>query len=171
MKRRCSPTARRRRSRPIRSSRAGCPPRRRQAAHEPRTAEDRVVKPELQEVSGVPRDREDELQDARGRRGAPRHRHRLRASRTIPRILRALGAGADGRRGTHARDRRSTPPRAAAPNGSAQTDLGTLEASKWADFVVLDADPLADIRNTRRIRVGVHRRTIGPDDHSTRELN
>jgi imidazolonepropionase-like amidohydrolase len=31
-------------------------------------------------------------------------------------------------------------------------DLGTLEASKWADFVVLDADPLADIMNTRTIR-------------------
>jgi len=30
-------------------------------------------------------------------------------------------------------------------------ELGTLEASKWADFVVLDADPLVDIRNTRRI--------------------
>jgi imidazolonepropionase-like amidohydrolase len=30
-------------------------------------------------------------------------------------------------------------------------DLGTLEAGKWADFVVLDADPLADIRNTRTI--------------------
>lgn len=31
-------------------------------------------------------------------------------------------------------------------------DLGTLEAAKSADFVVLDADPLADIRNTRAIR-------------------
>jgi hypothetical protein len=31
-------------------------------------------------------------------------------------------------------------------------DLGTLESSKWADFVVLDADPLADIMNTRTIR-------------------
>jgi imidazolonepropionase-like amidohydrolase len=31
-------------------------------------------------------------------------------------------------------------------------DLGTLEPSKWADFVVLDANPLADIRNTRAIR-------------------
>lgn len=31
-------------------------------------------------------------------------------------------------------------------------DLGTLETSKWADFVVLDTDPLSDITNTRRIR-------------------
>lgn len=30
-------------------------------------------------------------------------------------------------------------------------DIGTLERSKWADFVVLDADPLRDIRNTRKI--------------------
>ncbi len=30
-------------------------------------------------------------------------------------------------------------------------DVGTLEASKWADFVVLDADPLANISNTRKI--------------------
>lgn len=31
------------------------------------------------------------------------------------------------------------------------TDLGTLEAGKWADLIVLRADPLADIRNTRQI--------------------
>jgi imidazolonepropionase-like amidohydrolase len=31
-------------------------------------------------------------------------------------------------------------------------DLGTIEPSKWADFVVLGRDPLADIRNTRSIR-------------------
>ena len=32
-----------------------------------------------------------------------------------------------------------------------ERDLGTLEPGKWADMVVLDADPLADIGNTRRI--------------------
>jgi imidazolonepropionase-like amidohydrolase len=30
-------------------------------------------------------------------------------------------------------------------------DLGTLVPGKWADFVVLDANPLSDIRNIRRI--------------------
>jgi imidazolonepropionase-like amidohydrolase len=30
-------------------------------------------------------------------------------------------------------------------------DLGTLEANKWADFVVLNADPLVDISNTKKI--------------------
>jgi len=31
------------------------------------------------------------------------------------------------------------------------TQVGTLEANKWADFVVLDADPLGDISNVKRI--------------------
>jgi imidazolonepropionase-like amidohydrolase len=31
-------------------------------------------------------------------------------------------------------------------------DVGTLESGKWADFLVLDADPLADIKNTKRLR-------------------
>ena len=30
-------------------------------------------------------------------------------------------------------------------------DVGTLTPGAWADFVVLDEDPLADIRNTRSI--------------------
>jgi Tol biopolymer transport system component len=34
----------------------------------------------------------------------------------------------------------------------AERDLGTIEVGKLADLVVLEADPLADIRNTRRIR-------------------
>ena len=33
----------------------------------------------------------------------------------------------------------------------AESELGTLEVGKRADLVILDADPLADIRNTRRI--------------------
>ena len=32
-----------------------------------------------------------------------------------------------------------------------ERDLGTLEPGKWADFIVLYADPLADIRNTKQI--------------------
>jgi imidazolonepropionase-like amidohydrolase len=32
-----------------------------------------------------------------------------------------------------------------------RNDVGTLERGKLADLVILDADPLADIRNTRRI--------------------
>ena len=30
-------------------------------------------------------------------------------------------------------------------------DLGTLEKSKWADLVVLDKNPLDDIKNSRTI--------------------
>jgi imidazolonepropionase-like amidohydrolase len=30
-------------------------------------------------------------------------------------------------------------------------DLGTLTPGHWADFLVLDADPLVDIKNARRI--------------------
>jgi imidazolonepropionase-like amidohydrolase len=32
-----------------------------------------------------------------------------------------------------------------------QKDLGTLERGKWADMLIVGADPLADIKNTRRI--------------------
>ena len=37
----------------------------------------------------------------------------------------------------------------------AEEELGTIEVGKWADLVILDADPLADIRNTGRIRAVV----------------
>jgi hypothetical protein len=37
----------------------------------------------------------------------------------------------------------------------AEGELGTIEKGKWADLVLLDADPSADIRNTRRIRAVV----------------
>jgi imidazolonepropionase-like amidohydrolase len=30
-------------------------------------------------------------------------------------------------------------------------EVGTLEPNKWADFVALDADPLADISNVKKI--------------------
>lgn len=38
----------------------------------------------------------------------------------------------------------------------ADKDLGTIEVGKWADLILLDADPLVDIRNTRRIWQVVH---------------
>jgi len=30
-------------------------------------------------------------------------------------------------------------------------ELGTLTPEKWADFIVLERDPIADIRNTRTL--------------------
>jgi imidazolonepropionase-like amidohydrolase len=38
----------------------------------------------------------------------------------------------------------------------ADQKLGTIEVGKWADLVILDADPLSDIRNTRRIWQVMH---------------
>jgi hypothetical protein len=49
--------------------------------------------------------------------------------------------------------RRSTPRPAPPPASSAPSGLRhKIEPGKWADLVILDADPTADIRNTRRIR-------------------
>jgi imidazolonepropionase-like amidohydrolase len=44
----------------------------------------------------------------------------------------------------------------------AQTDRGTVQSGKLADFVVLDADPLADIANTTRVRQVVKRGAVYP---------
>jgi hypothetical protein len=38
-----------------------------------------------------------------------------------------------------------------------EDQMGTVEAGKLADLVILEADPLADIANVRRIRAVVHR--------------
>ena len=38
----------------------------------------------------------------------------------------------------------------------AERDLGTIEEGKWADLILLDADPGADIRNSRRIWRVIH---------------
>jgi imidazolonepropionase-like amidohydrolase len=44
---------------------------------------------------------------------------------------------------------------------------GTLEPGNPADLVVLDGNPLADIRNTRRIHTVLTKgRVIGPDDRT-----
>jgi hypothetical protein len=51
----------------------------------------------------------------------------------------------------------------------ADKDLGTIEVGKWADLIILDANPLADIRNTRRIWQVVHNGRI-VDRHAILEM-
>ena len=51
----------------------------------------------------------------------------------------------------------------------AERELGTIAIGKWADVVLLDADPVADIRNTRRIRAVLQAGRL-LDRTATREL-
>ena len=37
------------------------------------------------------------------------------------------------------------------PSFLGANEIGTVQAGKWADLLVLDRDPVADIRNTRAI--------------------
>ena len=59
---------------------------------------------------------------------------------------------------------------AAATSGPAEflglaDSLGTVEPGRSADLVILDADPIADIRNTRRIHAVVRGgRYFGPEE-------
>lgn len=48
----------------------------------------------------------------------------------------------------------------------AQKDLGTIEPGKFADMVIVDADPLPDISNTRR----VYRVVKGGEVYDPKEL-
>jgi imidazolonepropionase-like amidohydrolase len=44
-------------------------------------------------------------------------------------------------------------------------EIGTIQKGRWADFIVLDADPLTDIQNTKKINaVARHGRMIDRDD-------
>jgi imidazolonepropionase-like amidohydrolase len=52
----------------------------------------------------------------------------------------------------------------AATGGAARVlnapEIGTIAEGQWADLVLLDANPLDDIRNTRRIREVIQRGRI-----------
>ena len=99
---------------------------------------------------------------ARGRASSTAGGHRLAGrARATAGARRALGVVGDGR-GRAARDGKIGPDAARGVEGrdaearrekiGLLPDLGTVETGKLADLVVLDADPLADIHNSVKIR-------------------
>ena len=92
---------------------------------------------------------------SRGRALPGRHRHARPASR-LPRLQPARRAGAARAEAgfTPLEALRTATLRPARFLGW-EKDLGTVEQGKLADLVLLDADPLADIANTRKIRAVV----------------
>ena len=135
-----------------------------------RTAEDGVVRPELQEVSGVSRDCEEELQDARGRgvlhgtgtdSGPP---GRFPGFFEHWELELMVDAGLTPRQALTAATRRGA--RMAPRSGSRHAggvQVGRLRRARRR--------PAGGHQEHQTYSIGVHRRTIGPDDHSTRELN
>jgi len=45
------------------------------------------------------------------------------------------------------------------------TLIGSVEPGKRADLVVFDADPTADIRNARRVRLVIHNASSAPGEN------
>ena len=93
-----------------------------------------------------------------GRRHAPRrssvpcrHRHRSRRSTSSPASASTTNSPTSSKPASP-RWKRCKPPPAIPPNSSAPSPpQGSIAKGKLADLVLLDADPLTDIHNTRKI--------------------
>src|SRR5206468_7897219 len=94
---------------------------------------------------------EQESEEAVRLRREDRDGHRHRTSGALPGLLRVDGAELMAKAGLTPKQVLTSATRDAARCQKLDRDLGTLEANKWADFVVLDADPLANVSNARQI--------------------